>query len=282
MEIDEEKRDGSTTSVSALGRPVGFVSLSWSLPMSPSTTGGTWVGVCGAQDGIGECALHPENTKPHACYSPQPTYPKKKTQIDGSIVQFFTEKPDCSRTWWVVPYPTLFSGIVSEVVGNFLPFPQKQRQRHLNLEARIVGNNVGMGRSRESPADPREGGDPEEQLRQGVGGLLSRPTLLAPPTLLCSKDLTNSLGREGRGTNKLGDWYGEPGTKGRGCGEKPGRANPTGLRGLGWLWAAGVTAAAARSPHGAPLLPPPLPREGGGRRREEARSTAQPYSAVLP
>ena len=235
--------------------------------MSPSTTGGTWVGVCGAQDGIGECALHPENTKPHACYSPQPTYPKKKTQIDGSIVQFFTEKPDCSRTWWVVPYPTLFSGIVSEVVGNFLPFPQKQRQRHLNLEARIVGNNVGMGRSRESPADPREGGDPEEQLRQGVGGLLSRPTLLAPPTLLCSKDLTNSLGREGRGTNKLGDWYG-PGP----CPPHVRAPDPPG------------PSAALGSPPATPLTAPPpaLPAGAGSRGGAEGAAAPEGPGEQLP
>jgi len=100
------------------------------------------------------------------------------------MVQLFIEKPDCSRTWWVVLYPTLFGGIVSEVLGNFLPFPQKQRRRHLNSEARIVGNSVGRERRRESQADPREGGGPEEQLRQGVGGLLNCPTLLALPALL--------------------------------------------------------------------------------------------------
>lgn len=69
----------------------------------------------------------------------------------------------------------------------------------------------------------------------GVWSLLNCPTLHALPTLLHSKDLTNSLGREVKGTYKLGDWYGGAREKGRGCREKPGRANPTGPRGLGWL-----------------------------------------------
>lgn len=151
------------------------------------------------------------------------------------MVQFFIEKPVCSRTWWVVLYPTLFSGIMSEVVGNFLPFPLKQKRRHLNSEARIAGNSVGRERGKESQADPREGGGPEEQLRWGGGDLLNCPTLHALPTLLHSKDLTSSLGREVKGTDKLGDWYEGAREKGRGSGEKPGRANPTSPRGLGWL-----------------------------------------------
>lgn len=121
------------------------------------------------------------------------------------------------------------------MVGNFLPFPQKQRGRHLKLEARIVGNSVGRERSRASRAGPREGGGPKEQLRQGVGGLLNCPTLLALPTLLHAKDLINSPGREGKGTDKLGDGYQGAREKVRGYREKPGRVNPTGPRGLGWL-----------------------------------------------
>lgn len=149
------------------------------------------------------------------------------------MVQFFIWKPDCSRTWWVVLYPTLFSGIVSEVVGNSLPFPQRQRRKHLNSEVWIVGNSVGRERSGKSQANPREGGDPEEQFGQGVGGLLNCPTLLALPALLHARDLTNSPGREEKGTNKLRGWYQGGLEKGRGCGEEPGRANPAGPVGLG-------------------------------------------------
>lgn len=57
---------------------------------------------------------------------PPPDLCSPPEKAAGLMVQFFILKPDCSRTWWVL-YPTLFAGIVLEVMGDILPFPQQQR-----------------------------------------------------------------------------------------------------------------------------------------------------------
>lgn len=63
---------------------------------------------------------------------------------------------------------------------------------------------------------------------KGRAGTCARPTLLAPPALLHAKDLAASLGRDEKGTNKLGDITGSRGGKerdvGRGLGEQNSQA----------------------------------------------------------
>lgn len=103
-------------------------------------------------------------------------------------------------------YPTLFTGLCQRRWATFSHF-LSNRGRHLTSEAQILGNSVERARSRKSQASAREGGRAGARLL----GPAARPMLLAPPALRHAKDLADSLGREEKGTNKLGDITGEAG-----------------------------------------------------------------------
>lgn len=118
----------------------------------------------------------------------------------------------------------------------------------------------GQGKEEGIPSRSKGRGWPGRAAQAGCGGPAELPHSSCSP---CppSKDLINSLGREEKGTDKLGDRYRAAREKGRGCGEawesKPHRPARS--------W---VALSSSRRGGGAALTPPPLyaPQAGGGRR----------------
>ena len=93
----------------------------------------------------------------------------------------------------------------------------------------------GKGAGHPKPVWGKEEGASEQEWGRGGVCLLGPADLPHSSCSPCSTPLKrshNALGREGKGTHKLGDDTGEAGRKGRGYVEKPRRANLTGLGSL--------------------------------------------------
>lgn len=123
--------------------------------------------------------------------------------------------------------PHSFHWIVSEMVGNVLPFPQQQRKvpQPRSTDCR---EQCGKGKQQEVPNQSKGRGAVTPNSRGGacLSGTAAWLMLFVPASLLHSNDLSDSLDKEGKGTNKFGDIIGrgEEEDVGRSLGEQNSQA----------------------------------------------------------